>query len=550
MCTARCSSPETRLRAFQRDGDGTTHARPLRRRAGREATHITTEDGALTVGGHERRLAIGALAQQVSGLAAALAMFVAITVLARQLSLAELGTYGLLVSFATYLIFVQASIEIAAVKAIAEALDEERRNLAFSTALSLYIVAGIAAGALTAVLGITALRLFEIPDRLHRDAEMSLLALGVVTAIGWPTKTFLDLLRGTQRFVLAAVAEGVGIVLAGVLLVTLVLAGAPLWALVAVGGGLPLFVGTVSLLVVLTQRVTFRFETRAVSRESLRGFLGISGYLFLGGVADLAIYSVDRAVLAVFRPAAVVGLYEGPVRLHTLLQQVHSSLVTPVVAASAQFVAERDTERTRDLLVRGMRYTLAAVVPLALVVMILAEPILDVWLGRRFTAASNAMAILASYWLLYGCSGVPGRMLITAGRVRVLTGYAIAVAIVNVAISIALTPSLGLEGVVLGTAISYIAAFPFFIRVVVSTFPVRLADIAREVWLPAYVTAIPVGAGLLAARLSLSLETLTGVVITAVLGLLAYWGIYYLAWLRPGEKALVVSIARTALGRR
>jgi len=50
--------------------------------------------------------------------------------------------------------------------------------------------------------------------------------------------------------------------------------------------------------------------------------------------------------------------------------------------------------------------------------------------------------------------------------------------------------------------------------------------------------------------LSLSLETVTGVVITAVVGLLAYWGIYYVAWLRPGEKALVVSIARSARGRR
>src|SRR5262249_25576947 len=158
-------------------------------------------------------------------------------------------------------------------------------------------------------------------------------------------KTFLDLLRGTQRFVPAAVAEGVGIVVNGTFLVVLAVSGAPLWALVAVGGAIPLFVGIAAAAVVVAQRVPFRFSRRTVSRGSVGGFLGISGYLFLGGVADLAIYSIDRAVLAAFRPAAVVGLYEGPVRTHTLLQQVHGSLVTPVVAASAQFAAERDVER-------------------------------------------------------------------------------------------------------------------------------------------------------------------------------------------------------------
>ena len=282
------------------------------------------------------------------------------------------------------------------------------------------------------------------------------------------------------------------------------------------GGGIPLFVGIAPPTVVVVQHVPFRFERRAVSRDSVRGFLGISGYLLLGGVADLAIYSVDRAILAAFRPAAVVGLYEGPVRTHTLLQQVHSSLVTPVIAASAQFVAERDVERTRDLLVRGMRYTLAAVVPLALVVIILAEPILDVWLGTRFTAASTAMAVLASYWLLNGCTGVPGRMLITAGRVRVLTAYAVAVAVVNVSISLALTPSLGSR--------RRRARHGHLVRARVPVLhldrrcrrsPSASPSSSREVWLPAYVTGLPVAIGLLAARLSLPLDTVVAVLSVA-----------------------------------
>jgi O-antigen/teichoic acid export membrane protein len=511
---------------------------------------VAAEQGALTTGSHERRLATGAIAQQLSGAAGAVAMFVAITVLARSLSLAELGTYGLLVSFAAYLLFVQSSIETASVKAIAEAADHSERNSAFSTAVSLYVAAGVLSGAVIAVAGIGALGLFEIPDRLHHQAEVGVLALGAVTAVGWPLKAFQDVLRGTQRFVAAAAAEGVGIVTVGAALVGLAIAGAPLWALVATGGAVPFAVGLASALVMLVQGVRCRYERTSVTGGAIRGFLGISGYLFLGGLAELVIYSVDRAILAAFRPATVVGLYEGPVRAHSLLQQVHSSLATPVVAASARYVAEQDAARTRDLLIRGMRYTLAAVVPLALVLMILAAPILEVWLGARFETAAPAMAVLASYWLLNGCTGVPGRMLITAGKVRVLTAYAVAVALANVSLSLALTPSLGLNGVVLGTAIAFTVAFPFFVWIVLSVFPVRLVELTREVWVPAYTTGVLVGVGLLLIRHAVSLHTVPAVVAAAAGAVLTYWVLFYAVWLRPSERALVKAVSLAALGRR
>ena len=51
--------------------------------------------------------------------------------------------------------------------------------------------------------------------------------------------------------------------------------------------------------------------------------------------------------------------------------------------------------------------------------------------------------------------------------------YAVAVALLNVVLSLALTPSLGLNGVVLGTTISNIAGFPFFMAMTLSAFPVN-----------------------------------------------------------------------------
>jgi O-antigen/teichoic acid export membrane protein len=514
----------------------------------RELVRVATP-GRPAGGEHERHLAISAIAQQVSQVVAVLSMLAAITVLARRLSLPEFGTYSLLVSLTAYVLFAQASVETAAVKSIAEAVDQHARDRAFSTALSVYTLAGLVAGVVIAGVGWAVIGLLGIPSALDHEARISVLALGTITAVGWPFKVFHDVLRGSQLFVASATAESIAVLIVGAALVSLALTDAALWVLVAVGASAPLVTGAVSAVVVRLRRLPYRFRTEAVTLAETRGFLGISVYLFFTGMAELVIYSLDRIVLAGFRSASAVGLYEGPVRAHNLVLQVQSALATPVVSASARYSALGDVGRIRELLLRGTRYMLAGVVPLVLVLTILAEPILRVWLGPKFAVAGTAMSILVGYWLINVGLSVAARMLIATGRARSVAMYTAGVAAVNLILSLALTPSLGLNGVVLGTTLAYLIGFPFFIRLTLSAFPVRLGELAREAWLPAYLTGAVVATGLLAVRLSITLDSLASVAGLGVVAILTYWAIYYCVWLRPGERALVKSVARAALSR-
>ena len=96
--------------------------------------------------------------------------------------------------------------------------------------------------------------------------------------------------------------------------------------------------------------------------------------------------------------------------------------------------------------------------------MVLAPTVLEVWLGEEFREGGLAMAILMSYWLVNGTTGVIGPMLIACGRAPALARYAWLVAVSNLALSLALTPLLGLEGVTIGTAVPYLVGFPFLLR--------------------------------------------------------------------------------------
>jgi peptidoglycan biosynthesis protein MviN/MurJ (putative lipid II flippase) len=135
-------------------------------------------------------------------------------------------------------------------------------------------------------------------------------------------------------------------------------------------------------------------------------------------------------------------------------------------------------------------------------------------------------------------------MMIAVGKIRTFSFFAVGVAALNVALSLALTPIWGLNGVVVGTAVPYLLSIPVFLRVALPVFGVRVREFAREVWLPAYSTAAVVGAGLAAVRLNFDLATIPASLGVAAAGLGVYWAIYYLVWLRPNERLLLGDLVR------
>jgi O-antigen/teichoic acid export membrane protein len=494
-------------------------------------------------GAHERHIARSTVAQQVAQIYGVLAMLAVITLLARHLSLREFGLYGLLISVSAYFLLLQTSVSGAAIRAIASTTGEERDRV-YSAALAIYTVAGLVAGLAIALSGIALVELLDIPLVLRADAREAVVALGIATALGWPAKVFEDGLRGLQRFAAASVAQIIAytVLLGG--MVALVAGGAPLWTMIALGGAVPILIGLASGVVMLGSRSELRLRRTLVRGDSMRDLLQVSGYLTSIGGADLVINTLDRVILAAFRSTAVVGLYEGAARPHALVRQLHATLALTVVPVASGFLAADDEERLHDLLLRGTRYVMAIVVPVTVVLMVLSDRILDVWLGPEFVAAAPAMAILLSYWLAASTTGVAGGMLISAGRMRELNRYAWLIAGTNLAMSLALTPVLGLEGVVIGTAVPYVVFTPYLLQITKRTFSFPLGRMAREAWWPAYATGLLVAAVAGLSRLVAPLDSLVGVLLVAAVALAAGWCAYAVVWMQPYERQMVRSVLR------
>ena len=493
-----------------------------------------------------RLLASGSLMQQAAQASGLVVLLVIVTLLARRLSLSELGAYGVVSSLSGYLLVLRNSVGSSAVRTMASAPGDAERGRAFSTAAALYAAVGAATGvAIAGIGGLIAIGVLE--GDLQRRAALGALMLGGVTAVGLAASVYLDALRSSLLLTRAAATEIAGVTLHLGVMLTLILSDASLAVLIGASGGMPLMSGALSAVVVRRRRLPYRLRLSEANREVARELVPTAGYLLVVELSNLVIYSLDRLILGVFRSAATMGLYEGPVRVHNLFYALNNALAVTTLPASSRYAAEPERTRLRQLALRGSRYTLAFLVAPAVAAMVLSGPLLEVWLGERFREGEAALAILVSYWLLYATLAVTPGFLVGAGRAREVARCLAAVAVANLALSLALTPVLGLEGPALGTAIPYFVAFPVLVRLGLSASGLPLGELARQAWLPAYSLGAALAAALGAVRVLAEPETLASVAGVAGGGLAAYWLAFYLVWMRPAERALVRDTARSLL---
>jgi O-antigen/teichoic acid export membrane protein len=486
-----------------------------------------------------RLLASGALVQQAAQGAGLLALLIIVTILARRFdSVDELGAYGLIASLAGYLLVLRNSVASSAVRAMAGAVEPDERRQVFCAAAALYTGAGLATGLLIAVAGVLIAAL-TLDGSLASDARVGALGLGALTAVGVTASVWLDALRAERQFVRAASIEiaAVAIYLAGML--ALIFGGAGLGALIAVSGALPLLSGTLSALMARRLGLDLRWRPTTATRPRVMAIVPTAGFLLVVELCNLAMYAFSRVILGAYKSVNTVGLFEGPVRAHNLLYALGGALAVPVVPTGSRYVATGDERRLRDLAVRGTRYTLALFVPLCVTLIVLSGPILEAWLGDRYADGDVALAILVSYWLVYGGLIVTPGFLVGAGLARYVARVMVVVASLNLILSLSLTPALGLEGPAVATAVPFFLAFPVLLRLGLRASRAPLEELARRAWAPNYALGALLALALVAGRAVLPMDSTPAVLGLAAGGVLAYWAVFAFVVLDAGERGLL-----------
>jgi O-antigen/teichoic acid export membrane protein len=380
--------------------------------------------------------------------------------------------------------------------------DTRALNEIASTLFYLFAVFGVLAYLVVIGLAFNLEHVFRITPGQAEIGKWILLIIGINVAINFPFSVYGGVSSGFQRYdINNMVAIGSNLAVAAVN-IGMVLAGYGLVALVAATSAVRF------LTYFLYRRNAYRafpglrIRPGYVRKERLREVTGFSVYSSIIDWANKLNYELDEVVIGIFLGA-------GPVAIWAVADRVISGtqrLTNQGNAVLFPFVVDSDETqqigRLRRVLIEGTRLSLATVLPIALVLVVLAEPLVRAWIRTpEIIAAAPVIQILAFAVALRVGNATSTTLLKGSGQVRRVAMVNIWTGLVNLALSSALIGPFGLVGVAVGTLV------PVAFSSVFVLFPAACARVkvpvfkgARQAVWPAAWPALVVGAALFVTR--------------------------------------------------
>ena len=268
-------------------------------------------------------------------------------------------------------------------------------------------------------------RLFQLSPQEVQLGRAVLLVVSVNVAAGTAFSVFGGVINGFQRYDLNNVVGAVSSVLVAIVNVLVLAAGYGLVELVVA-------TTIVRLLTYWAYRANayrvfpgLRLRLRSFRVARLKEVTSFSVYMLLIDWANKVNYAVDAVVIGVFLNTGAVALWSVSQRLAETTQRLTNQLNDVLLPN----VVDNDTGSRLDGLQRiflvGTRFSLATVVPLSVTLILLAQPLLNAWVGESFTESelregAVVLQVLALAVLARIGSATAGTLLKGAGRHRLV----------------------------------------------------------------------------------------------------------------------------------
>jgi O-antigen/teichoic acid export membrane protein len=327
------------------------------------------------------------------------------------------------------------------------------------TTLALYAGGGILLGGALSALAPVLVDLFDLPARLHADAEKMFRILGGALALALLAAGMGNLLQGFERFGMLAVSAAAGALafLAGVIAL-------------AQGWGLP----GIASAACIGQAVSFLVRAAVVggvaisgsptllSRTELRRFVGFSARLQVTVLSELINWQSDKLVVGLVAPAATVGQLGIGAQFADGGRLLSGAALSPVQSSFAIAAGAGDEEGLRRRFAELHRLWVLGVLGAAVIGAASLLPLIEAWLGSGFGEAAflGVFLVLGSAAGLSTGTGVAYMRAIGRPGLEARMGPLIVVA--NLALTVPLALAAGARGVVIGTLGAYLIGAGWF----------------------------------------------------------------------------------------
>ncbi len=436
-----------------------------------------TDATAVSAPASERNLLTNAAASWLGFVAQVAVAFILAPILVHGLGDHRYGIWALVESVLAYLMIFDLGVGASVVRYVARfesTRDREGLNRVFNTSLCIFAVAGLAALCVALSLAFPFADWLNIPAELAGEARWMLILLGFNLAVGLPLNVFPAALDGLGRYPIKNLIRSIGQIIRVPIF----------WLLLQLGGGLIELAVAITVcnlaehlaLALATRRYIpeLRFSFAAADRATFRTIRGYSLDAFLVMLAFRVSFQTNALVIGAFLAPQFITFFAIAARLVEYAKVSMRSATIVLTPAVSSLEARGEHAAIRQVFVDGTRYVLWMILPIQLGLVVFGKPFLALWIGPDHAEQSYAtLLILCIPLALTIAQSVAVRILYGIGRLRGFARLVLLEAAVNLALSILLVRTYGIEGVAWGTAIP-----SFVVSLVVGVYVCRLMGVS------------------------------------------------------------------------
>jgi O-antigen/teichoic acid export membrane protein len=331
--------------------------------------------------------------------------------------------------------------------------DVSAINEILSTAFVAFTAIGLLIYLAIGLLALNIESFFTISAEQASVGRIVLLIVGLNVACGMAFSVYGGVINAFQRYDRNNVVAALTTILLGVVNVAVLLAGGGLVAVVAATTAVRLLAFVIYRANAYRIFPALRVRPTLFRRERLKEMTSFSAYVLMIDWSAKVNYSMDAVIIGAFLGTTAVAVWTIGQRIAEIAQRLANQLNDILFPTIVDHDSANRQERLQAIFFQGTRLSLASVLPIGIVIIALAEPLVRGWIGDGFDGSAIVVQLLAVVVIVRVANATGNTLLKGAGQHRLLGVVQFAAALANLGLSVGLLFVLGLPGVALGTLI-------------------------------------------------------------------------------------------------
>jgi O-antigen/teichoic acid export membrane protein len=163
-------------------------------------------------------------------------------------------------------------------------------------------------------------------------------------------------------------------------------------------------------------------------------------------LSSVVISSMDMLSLGYFKSASLVGIYNAAYPLAQFIVQPLTAIALIFIPVGTWLYSQNSTGELRRSYTIITKWLVSLTIPIAIVLTVFPEAVLNYFFGPQYIGAANALRILVAGFMINNFFGPNNSMLIAVGDSMWLLWAGLAAAVASVILNITLVPQMGIIG--------------------------------------------------------------------------------------------------------